>query len=145
MSNKVKEFGVAAKAVVFNDQGDYLVLRKSSSEDINPNTYDLPGGRVEFGEKLDEAVIREVKEETGLVIKPLQIFNAWTFIKDSNFQLTGIDFIARLVEGGEKLSSEHDEVLWINSKDIQKRSDFPEWLSKTIKKAEIIRCALFLK
>ena len=87
----MSEFGVATKAIVFNTKlNNYLVLLKSEIEDINPNTYDIPGGRIKFGEKLEGAVVREAKEETGLDIVAQQVFNAWTFVKeDKDFQLSG--------------------------------------------------------
>lgn len=145
MNKKSKEFGLATKAVIYDNLGRYLILKKSSEELINPNTYDLPGGRVEFGEKLEDTVVREVKEETGLDIQSQQIFNAWTFVKDEGFQLIGIDFISKLIGGNEELSDEHEEILWMEPEDIQKRSDFPKWLVETIKKAEKMKDALSLK
>src|SRR3990167_1787520 len=100
-----KIFGVAVKAVLYQD-GKYLILHKSDSEDINPNTYDLPGGRLEFGEKPEEALVREVVEETGLEVQPLGLLNSWTFTK-GDFQLVGIDFLCQLRGGVERLSEEH--------------------------------------
>lgn len=137
-------FAVATKAVIFNNKGEYLVIKKSSSEDINPNTYDIPGGRLEFGEDLENSVKREVMEETGLTIKPLTVFNAWTFTKDK-FQLTGVDFLSEYTSGDIKLSDEHDEVVWLTSNDINKMTELPSWLVKTIKKAESLRKLLATK
>lgn len=37
------------------------------------DTWELPGGQVEEGEALDQAVCREIKEETGLTVKPIGI------------------------------------------------------------------------
>ena len=128
-------FGVATKAIVVNNQGQYLILKKSDKEDINPETYDLPGGRISFGEKLEDAVKREVKEETGLDVEPGQVFNAWTFTKDDSFQLVGVDFICKLIGGEVKLSEEHSEVYWMSLAEVESKLEIPEWLSKTIKKA----------
>lgn len=132
MNNKI--FGVAVKAVVKNKDNKYLILKKSGVEDVNPNTYDLPGGRIEFGEKLEEAIIREVFEETGLNIIPKNVFNAWTFVKDNNFQLTGIDFLCELIGGQEKLSDEHEEIGWFSLDEIKRNAEIPSWLIKTIEK-----------
>lgn len=130
----IKNFGVAVKAVVKNKNNKYLILKKSSIEDVNPNTYDLPGGRIEFGEKLEEAVVREVFEETGLNVIPKNVFNAWTFLKDEDFQLIGIDFLCELVGGQEKLSDEHEEIGWFSFDEIKKNKEIPSWLTKTIEK-----------
>lgn len=134
----MSEFGVATKAIIFNTKlGKYLVLEKSGLEDINPNTFDMPGGRIEFGEKLEEAVIREAKEETGLDIEPRQVFNAWTFVKgDKDFQLTGVDFLCFTEQEKVKLSEEHSGFEWRGAEEIINDEKYPEWLRKTIERAE---------
>lgn len=135
------EFGVAVKAIIFNTKlGKYLVLQKSDFEDINPNDFDIPGGRIKFGEKLEEAVVRETREETGLKVKPIAVFNAWTFIKEEkNFQLTGIDFLCFTNQEKVKLSKEHAGFWWENAAKTINNKKYPAWLGKTIEKAEKIR------
>ena len=137
------DFGVATKAVIFNTKlKKYLVLKKSNIEDINPNTFDIPGGRIKFGERLEKAVVRETKEETGLDAKPSRIFNAWTFVKqDKDFQLTGVDFLCITDQEEIKLSNEHSGFEWRKAKEITKDKKYPGWLRKTIEKAERVRVA----
>jgi len=130
-------FGVATKAIIKNKRGKYLILMKSAKEDINPNTYDIPGGRMSFGEKPEDALVREVAEETGLEIKPLKVFEAWTFTKD-DFQLFGVNYLCELLGGEIKLSEEHDSANWYSYDEIANGRNFPEWLVNTIKKAEVL-------
>ncbi|MDO8504026.1 MAG: NUDIX domain-containing protein [bacterium] len=127
-------FGVATKAVIYNDEGKYLVLKKADKEDINPNTFDIPGGRMSFGEKPEEALVREVKEETGLTVKPLKVFEVWTFTK-GDFQLVGINYLCELIQGEIKLSEEHDRALWMSYAQVMDSKDFPGWLIETVRKA----------
>lgn len=49
-------------ACITNEKGEILLQKRSDKEEL----WGLPGGAVEIGESIDEAVIREVKEETGL-------------------------------------------------------------------------------
>lgn len=128
-------FGVATKGIVKNQEGKYLILIKSSLEEINPNTYDLPGGRMSFGEKPEEAIVREVSEETGLKVEPIKVFEVWTFTKE-DFQLVGINFLCNLISGELKLSEEHDKSEWLSYEEINKNKEIPEWLLNTIKKAQ---------
>ena len=131
-------FGVATKAIIFNTKlNKYLVLKKSGTENINPNTFDIPGGRIEFGEDLKNEVDREVKEETGLDVAIKQVFNAWTFIKKgSDFQLVGIDFLCTTDQNKIKLSKEHLSFEWKRANEIINNDKYPGWLRRTIEKAE---------
>jgi mutator protein MutT len=54
----------AAGGVIFNDDGHVLLIK----ENYGRHRYGLPGGRVDHGETPEEAVIREVREETGLEV-----------------------------------------------------------------------------
>lgn len=140
---ETKIFGVATKAIVYNQNGEYLVLKKGEKEDIAPETFDFPGGRVQFGEKPEEALVREVMEETGFNVEPKGVINTWSFVKEETFQLIGIDFLCKYSGGGELvLSSEHNEGKWMKASEIIDNQNFPGWLIKTIKKAESFRNSL---
>lgn len=53
-------------AILYNKTNEKILMVKNKGE--NGSYYTLPGGAVKLGETLEEAVIREVKEETGLHI-----------------------------------------------------------------------------
>jgi 8-oxo-dGTP pyrophosphatase MutT (NUDIX family) len=55
---------LGAGGLVQNEKGEILVIRERSA-----TTYKLPGGHIELGEKIEDAVIREVLEETGIQTK----------------------------------------------------------------------------
>jgi 8-oxo-dGTP diphosphatase len=55
-------------AVVQDPTGRLLLIRRG--HDPHAGLWSLPGGRVEPGESLEEAVRREVREETGLLVRP---------------------------------------------------------------------------
>src|SRR3954468_15515202 len=57
---------IAVSAAIFRD-GKVLLTRRARSP--AKGFYSLPGGRVEFGESLHQALAREVDEETGLAIE----------------------------------------------------------------------------
>ena len=57
----VPTHSIGAGGLVQNSQGEILVIREREA-----TTYKLPGGHVELGEKIEDAVIREVFEETGI-------------------------------------------------------------------------------
>lgn len=59
--------------------GKYLVTKRSKTESVYPEYWDIPGGLVELGELPRDAVIRETKEEVNLNIIPTRVIH-----EDSN-------------------------------------------------------------
>lgn len=62
-------FRPSAKAVVVRD-GKLLVTRNRTPGDHRPDWHIFPGGGQEPGETLDQALVREVREETGIEVRP---------------------------------------------------------------------------
>jgi ADP-ribose pyrophosphatase YjhB (NUDIX family) len=58
---------VAVGAMVFDDDGRVLLIQRGQPP--SQGMWTVPGGKVDFGEALADAVIREVQEETGLVVR----------------------------------------------------------------------------
>lgn len=69
-------YRVSAKGVVLMDE-KVLLVRK-----IN-GMWDLPGGRLEPGEEPEQALIREIREETGIAVTPLRLINVFVRPKPS--------------------------------------------------------------
>ena len=126
------KFGVAVKAMIEKD-GKFLLIHKSETEDINPKTIDIPGGRIEFGENVEDALIREIKEETNLDIEIIKPTNVWSFQPKENFQLVGITFLCKQVSGEINLSDEHEHFIWVDKNKINSEK-YPGWLVKEFKK-----------
>lgn len=76
-----KSFAVAVKWIIRNPENKYLILFKSNQDDVNPNDFDIPGWRINRWEKLQNALAREIQEETWLKIKIEKILNSRWFTK----------------------------------------------------------------
>ena len=115
-----KPMGVAGKAVVRRD-GRILLLQRSLKSGFDPGRWELPGGKINYGENLGDALQREVQEEVGLVIKVGRPFKTWHFIKEP-FWVTGVTFLCDYVSGDVKLRPEHAASVWI---DPERYRDYP--------------------
>lgn len=82
----------------------------------------LPGGRVEFGERLEHAIRREVTEETGLTISLIGLAAYREILPGQSGNLLGhfviLPFAARWQSGEVKLNAELDDFRWIKPADL---------------------------
>jgi 8-oxo-dGTP diphosphatase len=106
---------LAVSAAIFRD-GKVLLVRRARKPALG--AYTLPGGVVEAGETLSEAVAREVLEETGLVIAPVTLAGHREVITratdgraERHFVI--LCFASRWVSGEVVLSDELDDHRWI--------------------------------
>jgi 8-oxo-dGTP diphosphatase len=104
-----------------------LVVRRSPKENFFPGIYELPGGKVDFGESPEKAIVREVYEETGLITSVNKIFDSRSYLSKENtqhnieiFYLLSLREIPKIT-----LSKEHDKYMWINYDSIN-NTDLPE-------------------
>ena len=67
-----KPYGLTMRGIVKNSNDEILILRRHPKSRTNPHKWELPGGKVDPGEFFDEALVREIKEETGLTVKLLK-------------------------------------------------------------------------
>src|SRR5260221_59402 len=64
-----------AKVFILDVDRKVLLLQRSASDDRRPLGWDLPGGNVEYNEDPNLAILRELKEESGIDLSDTQIFN----------------------------------------------------------------------
>ena len=98
---------------IFNQAGELLLVKSHKWL----GRYVVPGGHVELGERLEEAAIREAKEETGLDIYDLKFINFQQFIHDPAFwkhrHFIFFDFLCRTDSLEVKLNDEAQEHVWV--------------------------------
>ncbi|HXW48681.1 MAG TPA: NUDIX hydrolase [Xanthobacteraceae bacterium] len=106
---------LAVSAAIFRD-GRVLIVRRGRPP--AHGLYTLPGGGVELGETLEEAIVREVREETGLEIAPLELVGFRQAIaRDAEGRVERhfviLPFAARWIKGEISLNQELSEAQWL--------------------------------
>lgn len=113
---------VGVKALIKNPQGKYLILKR-----LNPypgekeSRWDAPGGRINIGETLFDALRREIKEETDLkMVGAPQIINAQDILRVKTKHTVRLTFTTK-ASGKVKMNpEEHSEYKWLSLSDLKK-------------------------
>ncbi len=124
--------GIGCGAIVVNDRNEILLVKRSINSRTEPETWSRPGGQVEFGESVEEAVEREVLEETGVTVKVIKFLEMTQNIdKENKKHWLALGYLAKHISGEPKNMepSKHDEVKWASL------SQLPENINQYTKNA----------
>jgi 8-oxo-dGTP diphosphatase len=131
--NLEKPYIISVYAIIQNEKGEFLLLRRAENSHSNPGKWDLPGGKLGAAETLDDAVVREVWEETGFSIVPGKIAGYVTFELPEK-RVIAIVYNAGYVMADVKLSSEHIEYAWTPLNKILEMTDLPPYFRDFFKR-----------
>jgi len=127
-----RKFFVAVKALLFFD-GKFLLVKRSDKARDEHQYWELPGGRLEFGETPEEALARELMEETSLCVKIINPLQTWNFFRGDDIQIVGITFLCKTDSDSVQLSSEHDAYAWVQRDEMHNYNVIPSVLSDIMK------------
>ncbi|WP_024370966.1 NUDIX domain-containing protein [Exiguobacterium sp. ZOR0005] len=111
---------VAVKAVIVHER-KLLIAKRSIEDDIDPGMWELVGGKVDFGERLEIALEREVEEEVGLRVTVTQLLYATTFLTDPSRQVVILTYLCRPASTTVALSFEHSDAAWVTPFEAKER------------------------
>jgi nucleoside triphosphatase len=105
-------------AVIFNPHNKILLCKSHKWGD----KYVIPGGHIEMGEKMEDALKREILEETGLKIYDIKLISIMESIYSDTFHrkkhFIFIDYICRTDSYKVKLNEEAQEYKWVDLDEI---------------------------
>ena len=118
-------------ALIFNKEGKVFLMKSHKWK----NKFNIPGGHVELGEKMEDALKREIKEETGLDIYDLKFLYSPEFIFGDDFwkkkHFISHDFTCKTDSENVVLSNEGQEYFWVYPEEALKM-DLCSFTRKTI-------------
>ena len=111
---------VAVGGVLFENRRVLLVKRANEPA---KGLWAIPGGKVQAGETLNEALIREFREETALeIVSGKQIYQFEPMERDKEGQLIFhyliIDFLVRRIDGECKAGDDAQEIRWFSRQEV---------------------------
>lgn len=113
---------VGAKGLVVYE-GKLLFLRESGRyvEGTEKGRWDFPGGRIEVGEPVLSGLAREIREESGLEMRPegiLGVFDGFPAIGGERSHVVRVYFLCAADSAAVTLSEDHDAFAWVLPQDI---------------------------
>jgi len=119
-------------------QKDSNILLVKRKKDPFKDHLALPGGFVNVGEKVEDAVKREAVEETSLEIEPIDILGVYSDPgRDPRGHILSIVFVGTILSGEPKAGDDSQDVEWVNLGELEKKklafdhsriiTDYREW------------------
>lgn len=137
-----KYFVINTEAAIYKD-GKWLVGIRSKKENEAPGLLSFVGGTIDESDTanvdtLEHALIREVKEEVGVVVEILDFVNDTSFASKRGNNVLNVVFLCAISSGEPKISdtNEFEELIWLTTEEILEYPNVPRWLCDSLKKAD---------
>lgn len=114
---------ISVRAII-RQNGKTLLLRRSGGRASINGKYELPGGKIGYGEQPEDALARSLRGGAGLSIQTAQLFDVLTYIDrdDRDMQFVFVLYLVSLPEDGVKvqLGQQYDRYVWKRVSDVQR-------------------------
>jgi 8-oxo-dGTP diphosphatase len=123
-------FGLSVRVLLIDEDDKILILKRSTDSKTNPGKWELPGGKVDQKESFDQALIREVYEETQLKIALDHVLG----VSEQNLHLiraVHIIMSGKILEGKLTLSNEHEGYAWVFFENLSEY-ELADWLQEFV-------------
>lgn len=109
-----------------DDSGRLLMIQRGQEPALG--AWSLPGGRVEPGETDTEAVVREVAEETGLIVRVGDLIGRIEIPASADAVFDIADYSAEVIGGELRAGDDAAEVAWVAPDELASRSTPPGFI-----------------
>lgn len=122
------------------------ILLEKRKNDPGRGKWSIPGGKVELGESLEQTVIREVQEETGLVVDEPELIDVVSQVTldesgKVKYHYVIVDYLVKVKGGTARAASDAAKLEWVRLEEVEKRDltkSFRGFFEKNRKRLEKI-------
>lgn len=115
MNSSMPKHSVSVAAAIVDDTGRVLATRRRDNGHWEP-----PGGVLELDESIEDGLVREVLEETGFLVRPLELTGVY---KNMVRAIVALVFRCEVVEREVAFGNEVDEVRWLPPEEVMERME----------------------
>ena len=101
-------------AIIQDAAGNYLCCKRGAWKQ-SPNKWEFPGGKPEIGESLEQAIVREIKEELNTGIRVVRQFD-----RSTTGDIELVSFVCELQSEKPQFSTDHSEKRWVPENELSK-------------------------
>ncbi|WNB90896.1 NUDIX domain-containing protein [Bacillus sp. NEB1478] len=109
---------VVVKGIIFHEK-KMLIVKRSDDDEFGAGTREFVGGKIEFEEELETALIRETKEEAGLDIMVDKLLYATSFFTSTERKVILLKYICKSGTSHVVISDEHSDFKWVSAEELQ--------------------------
>ena len=116
--------GVGGGCLILNDKNEVLLMKRSGTVRNESGWWSKPGGGIDFGETVEESMIREMKEELGIEVEIIGYLpHTNHFTKDKKQHWVALNFVAKIISGVPKIMEPHkcSEIAWFPMNKMPKK------------------------
>lgn len=118
---------LSGKALIHDGEGRCLLIRRSAASNGNPGKWDLPGGKVDQGESVWDALSREVAEECGIAVELEALVGAAQADAPDGRRIIYLVMEGRALGAEVVLSGEHDAFDWVARAELPEADLVPQF------------------
>lgn len=129
---------IVTKSIILNRKSNkFLLLKREKQDSIGANTWENAGGNVEYGEELEEAMKREIREETGITDISIERVAYVTLVNGKKPYLI-IAYLCETLTEAVTLSDEHQAFIWADEETCKEL--LPEEIINDFERNKIFEC-----
>jgi len=129
---------IVTKSIILNRKlNKFLLLKREKQDSIGANTWENAGGNVECGEELEEAMKREIREETGITDISIERVAYITLVNGKKPYLI-IAYLCETLTESVVLSNEHQAFIWADEETCKEL--LPEEIITDFERNKIFEC-----
>lgn len=106
--------------MIFNPNNEFLLVKTHKWN----NKYGIPGGKIDLGETCEQALVREIKEETGLHVTDVRFVTFYDSIFSDEFYKSShmilLNYTCKTTDTAVTLNDEAQTFKWVSFKEAQK-------------------------
>ena len=115
--------GVGIGAAIVNPEGKLFLALRSMKAKNERGLWETPGGGSEFGETMKQTVIREMKEEYGILVTPIQLLHTYDHIlKEDGQHWIAVTFLCKIKSGKPTIKepAKCEDIGWYSLEEAKK-------------------------